>query len=274
MGQGREAATVRQVILVVVLVAASFLGGAFVNGPGLRWVQTQLLGSLGISEGGEIASVDLKGGENADAPMDRPKSGKPAAETIRGPLAPVPSLVAEGETGTRSPVPQPVPGSPLPQAVAPAPAFLHPSVAAAVAASPPRSTLPRLPADPSVAPAVLSSPASPATPAARKPPGDAPPLPSSVPKSVSPPQAKSQPKLAMASGDDWEALHRRMQTLGVSRYTIEGQPTGRAVFSCLVPLAGHQAVAQRFEAEGEDAFRAAQAALRRLALWRATQPES
>ena len=31
----------RQLFLVVVLVAASFLGGAFVNGPGLQWAQTQ-----------------------------------------------------------------------------------------------------------------------------------------------------------------------------------------------------------------------------------------
>src|SRR5579883_1917296 len=62
MGPGREAATVRHVLLVLVLVAASFLGGAFVNGPGLRWVQTQLLGSLGLSDGGEIAAVDRTAG--------------------------------------------------------------------------------------------------------------------------------------------------------------------------------------------------------------------
>ena len=33
----------RQAILVVVLVGASFLGGAFVNGPGLQWAKTRLL---------------------------------------------------------------------------------------------------------------------------------------------------------------------------------------------------------------------------------------
>jgi hypothetical protein len=70
---------------------------------------------------------------------------------------------------------------------------------------------------------------------------------------------------------DWAALGRKMQALGVSRFTIEGQPGSRVVFSCLIPLAGRQAVAQRFEAEGEDAYRAAQSALRRVALWRATQ---
>jgi hypothetical protein len=62
-----------------------------------------------------------------------------------------------------------------------------------------------------------------------------------------------------------------MQTLGVSRFTIEGDPDGRVVFSCLIPLAGRQAVTQRFEAEGDDVVGAAQAALRRVALWRASQ---
>jgi hypothetical protein len=57
----------------------------------------------------------------------------------------------------------------------------------------------------------------------------------------------------------------------VTRYTIEGEPGGRVVFSCLIPLAGRQAVSQRFEAEGEDEFQAAQGALRRIALWRATR---
>ena len=57
-----------------------------------------------------------------------------------------------------------------------------------------------------------------------------------------------------------------MQSLGVSRYTMDGEPGGRVVFSCLIPLAGRQAVAQRFEAEGDDMVQAAQAL--RIALWR------
>jgi hypothetical protein len=63
-----------------------------------------------------------------------------------------------------------------------------------------------------------------------------------------------------------------MQSLGVSHYTMDGEPGGRVVFSCLIPLAGRQAVTQRFEAEGDDMVHAAQAALRRIALWQATQP--
>jgi hypothetical protein len=71
---------------------------------------------------------------------------------------------------------------------------------------------------------------------------------------------------------DWATLRRKMQSLGVTRYTIEGEPSGRVIFCCLIPLAGRQAVTQRFEGEGDDEFRAAHAAMRRIALWRATRP--
>ena len=60
--------------------------------------------------------------------------------------------------------------------------------------------------------------------------------------------------------------------MGVSRYWIESEPGGPARFRCLIPLAGNRAVSQHFEAEGDDEFQAADAALRRVALWRATEP--
>ncbi len=85
----------RQLVLVVVLVGAAFLGGAFVNGPGLRWVQTQVLGSLGLEEGGEIAKVDLKGGTGPEGAVERPGPGQAAGEPMRGPVAPVPGLLAD-----------------------------------------------------------------------------------------------------------------------------------------------------------------------------------
>ena len=72
--------------------------------------------------------------------------------------------------------------------------------------------------------------------------------------------------------DSWLILERKLQTLGVSRFTIMGEPRGRVVFSCLIPIAGRQAVAQQFEAEADDLVEAAQAAVRRIVLWRATQP--
>ena len=62
--------------------------------------------------------------------------------------------------------------------------------------------------------------------------------------------------------------------MGVNRYTLEGEPGRRTMFSCLIPLAGRQAVTQRFEAEGDDPVQAAQAALRRISLWQTTQSSS
>jgi hypothetical protein len=317
MSPGREAATVRQLCLVLVLVAASFLGGAFVNGPGLRWVQTQLLGSLGWSEGGEIAAVDLKTAAGPSSP-----------EAWRGPVAPVPTVISDGATGTadapeRRPArppgsggtgPPASPGSsprsspPLTGPLASASAGAAtgsdrgrtPSRAGSPAAAPARAAAPL---DPSVVPAVqttppaapgLPAPHDPGTPpalpdslASLMPPGDpslslspspSPPPPpppaadSAPPRSSPPPQGEPRREPARAGDEaDWVALGRAMQTLGISRFTLEGQPGGRVVFSCLIPVAGRQAVAQRFEAEGDDGFRAARAALRRVALWRATQ---
>jgi hypothetical protein len=76
MGPGRESATVRQALLVLELMAASFRGGTFVNGPGLRWVQTQLLGLLGSSEGVEIAAVDLKAAAGLERVRDAPRADR------------------------------------------------------------------------------------------------------------------------------------------------------------------------------------------------------
>ena len=69
-------------------------------------------------------------------------------------------------------------------------------------------------------------------------------------------------------------LERKMQSLGVTRYSVEGEPGGKVVFSCLIPIAGRQAITQRFEAEGDDLTQATRATLRRITLWRAAQPSS
>jgi hypothetical protein len=70
---------------------------------------------------------------------------------------------------------------------------------------------------------------------------------------------------------DWSEIRRKMRQLGVARYGIEGEPGGRVRFHCVIPLAGQRAVGQQFEAEADDELQAAQAALRRVALWRATE---
>jgi hypothetical protein len=82
--------------------------------------------------------------------------------------------------------------------------------------------------------------------------------------------SSSEPGRSQTAGD-WSEIRRRMRALGVARYGIEGEPGGRVRFHCVIPLAGRRAVGQQFEAEGDDEFQAAQAALRRVALWRATE---
>ena len=59
--------------------------------------------------------------------------------------------------------------------------------------------------------------------------------------------------------------------MGVSKYWVEGAPGGAVTFRCLVPSAGDNAVGQQFEAEGDDELRAAESALRRVAVWQATE---
>jgi hypothetical protein len=61
-----------------------------------------------------------------------------------------------------------------------------------------------------------------------------------------------------------------MRDLGVRFYWVEGEPDGPVRFRCVIPVAGKAAVAQHFEAEADDVFQAAETALRRVALWRAT----
>jgi hypothetical protein len=136
---------------------------------------------------------------------------------------------------------------------------------------------PPAPLDPTVAPAILAS-LSPSA-SSRSGAGDRArsemmPLETAPSPSESPPSTGAGPGTPASPGVDaagWAALRRKLQSVGVTRYTIEGEPGGRVVFSCLIPLAGRQAVSQRFEAEGDDEFQAAQAAIRRIALWRATR---
>ncbi|MGZ3432558.1 MAG: hypothetical protein ACXWN0_12850, partial [Isosphaeraceae bacterium] len=75
----------RQAIFVVAMVAAAFLGGAVVNGPGLRWVQARLLDYMGLQDGGEIASIDLPQATSDPAEPHRlgtsPAAGQPNSQT-------------------------------------------------------------------------------------------------------------------------------------------------------------------------------------------------
>jgi hypothetical protein len=295
MGQGKEAATVRRALLVIVLIASSFLGGAFVNGPGLQWVQSRLVRYIGLNGEGEIAAVDLLAPATPDASGQGSSQSKPVAEPMAEPLAPMPSVIGEDESpkrgssgqhaGSAAPsehaarnrnreLPETRPSS-LSSSSAGAPPVSNSSASRSQqAASPDSQVKPAgaaapdglISSDPKVKPALLDSLAGllPAVPSSPSSP------PSGSPSSSHTPASNS----LRNAGEDWAALQRKLQALSVSRFTIEGEPGGRVVFSCLIPLAGHRAVAQRFEAEGDDVAAAMQATLRRIALWRATQSES
>ena len=260
----------------------------------MQWVESHLLRSLGLNNSGEIASVDLKPAVSSEKSLDESRLAKSSANVSEGPRAPVPSLLTEQESsqhdgfdhpstvGTRpkpNSVDSDVPGSEIGPAV---PSSMKRPIALAKALE---QQAP--PADPSVKQASAAfHPVSPGDPERPDPkvkadlldtlaallPANAESSALTLPTSPAPSlSAPSTQKSFADGGDSWAVLERKMQSLGVSRYVIEGQPGDRVVFSCLIPLAGRQAITQRFEAEGDDVVQAAQATLRRITLWRATQ---
>jgi hypothetical protein len=144
---------------------------------------------------------------------------------------------------------------------------------------PPVAAVPRLtpPADPLPKPRAVDLDRAPTIALAPPPPrSEAGPLDLVAPEPMPPEPRTADPAVAAASRSeaparDWADLRRRMRALGISRYEVDGEPGGRSRFRCLIPLAGRRAVAQQFEGEGDDDFQAAEAALRRVALWRATE---
>ncbi len=263
----------RKALFAIVLIAASFAGGAVVNGPGLRWAQTLVMNRLGID------------GDDEPAARTTATAG-PASEEI--PARPIPPLIVEP--------PAPGKAAPVAEVSRPEPAGQAPKSASA-------SVLPALtpvpagttqPPDP-VAPRTVAHAPEPETPplatASRAPDrektgerdqdrdrgkdkGPDPPADPSVRlASVADPDADAPPAAPPASGaaarGEWAEVRDTMRTLGVSRYGIEGDPGGRVRFHCLIPLAGRRAVGQHFEAEGDDDLQAARSALKRVALWKA-----
>jgi hypothetical protein len=339
----------RQAIFVVVMVGAAFLGGATVNGPGLRWVQARLLDYMGLRDGGEIASVDLAqahsepvdphregtdprasqlssqtqapGKENQTVKRD--STGSVESTSSRAGLLQAPSAGAPPPLPLPTMIPEPAVAKPssshskLPQLQAESlneltghtsgtkmgiqaagqnsepPLLLSGSLeqpkmaeraASMTGESKPTSNSGSNPAplDPSVGTALLASRSPSSSQTGRAPQT----TPASIPLETSP---SSPPLSAAVSGSqrseergvhivgaspDWTQLCRKLRALGVIRYMVDGEPGGRVIFSCLVPVAGRQAVSQRFEAEGDDESQAAQAAIRRITLWRATRPST
>jgi hypothetical protein len=225
----------RKALFAILLVGAAFAGGAAMNGPGLERIKAALRARLAPPE------------PTAPAPDLARAKGPP--EDV--PAAPLPPLVPSGRTA-----PPPVASTPRPPDPVLGRAGLAPErPTIAVAPPPPRSE---------ARPIELVGPD----------PSPSPPGPPKADARTSDPAVAAAMTTASRSeppARDWADLRRRMRDLGVSRYEIDGEPGGRARFRCLIPLAGRRAVGQQFEGEGDDDFQAAEAALRRVALWKATE---
>lgn len=270
----------RQALFVIAVVGAAFVGGAVVNGPGFRWAQERLLLYMGLQDGGEIASIDLPPAPGeapiADAPtVEEPSAAKrdPEVQTASA-RADHPELQAPDQ-GAPAPKAQPKATEPFAETAADQPATETEAEAEAEAGAPdPPALLGALVgALQQTAPPPGAADGPSQDPDAKADPNDAP---APLDPSVAPAAAKSEPKDDASGGGstDWSELRDKLSAAGVSRYSIEGEPEGRVVFVCLIPLAGKQAVSQRFEAEGDDEFQAARAALRRINLWRAAQAQA
>lgn len=294
----------RQVLLAVMLMGAAFAGGAVMNGPGLRWVQENVFNKTGDEGEAAVpesavqpveasipsAPVPSLGSETptSDAAKSSEKtaakSGDLSSEFIRKPAAPA---VAENASNAADQSPPPAdrgePETPPKRSVSlalaepPAPVAALPPLEAPVDTEAPRAKDTDMGAEPP-APKGQDSPHGPRPQASAERAGPWADAPDSAPAAAVPPKGYQRPAAgdsavapAAAGGGDWTALRRRMRELGVSRYGFDGEPNGRVRFHCVIPLAGRRAVGQQFEAEADDEFQAAQIALRRVALWQATE---
>ena len=262
----------RKALFALMLLGASFAGGAAINGPAFEVARTWLMGrtrSLVILTSGQSAPTTPVVGPAAAAPADDDPGAEaepdsiltPAYRKMGLPNRKSAALARKGQAstpGAKAPklptaglptvadlnAPEPLDPKVLSLSAPPdfgppiqAPAGPLPDLAALATAS---ATPPALPVDPAVVPAVL----------APDPPG---------------------PSGGRAGSRDWSELRRKLHAAGVARYELKAEPKGRAHIACLIPLAGRRAVAQQFEAEGADECAAVEAVLRRIALWKATE---
>jgi hypothetical protein len=236
---------IRRGVFALMLIGAAFAGGAAINGPGLAWLQRNFAAGRSII---------------VDASSTHEPDGK--AKLRQFPTSnTTPFLVAPSrpQAPPKKKASQPV--AELAQADTP---LLpeSPSTPSAALAPLPEPTPPE-PANP--APTLASN----EPPAPNPEPAPLPPL-DSVTRlaSLERPEASTPP-----ASHDWAALRKKMKALGVARYTIEGEADGHVRFSCVIPVEGLKAVGHHFEAEADDEYQAAEAALKRVALWKATNPD-
>ena len=258
----------RKALLVITLVAASFAGGAVVNGPGLHWLKGQI--SSRLRQGDAIPTVEVD-----TEPPAVSSDPKPSAEDV--PAAPAPTLV-EGLIPSGGPSPPPAPAAavkaddPPSSATTPAPPPLGEPPSELKAPDVPLNLAGSLPVTepnvPSSSPSGWADAPGPAPSIAVLPKPKAAP---SLPPSDAAVSAASAPASSAASSSGWAAVRKRMRSMGVTKYWVEGSPSGAVTFRCVLPVPGQESVSQQFEAEGEDDLKAAEIALRRALLWQAAE---
>ena len=299
-GESREAAPLQKVLLVIVLVGAAFAGGVIANGSQPGWAQAVL--KLLPRSGSGIDTVPT-------ASLVPTQDGDPVSVTESIPSAPVPPLVVGPVPEQPPPRTSPSPQDPKLAPTACLSLLLtqlhppssysrdHQNLGSGPGTS---STSDRARDDDSrstyradepgregfgssrselrakgrvgmMHPAPPTAILPPATLGSSRPPAGG--LPVGPVISATPLRASGTNSNGSTTpkGQAWAELRRQMRELGVTRYWLEGDPDGPVQFRCVIPLAGQRAVGQQFEAEGADALQAADAALRRVALWRATE---
>ncbi len=265
----------RHAIFVLVLVGAAFAGGAAINGPGVAWLQRNFIGGPTIIVDGSSPSVE------AGRPAKRFPSASPPPLLVdfsskpTAPAKPVASASASASNTPPTGFPPEPPAGPasqllqLSESAAPnlGSAAIRPAPASAPTSAVP-GDLPSLdlPAD-SVAATSAPSPSPAPAPAKSDPIARL-----ASAGGLEPAGASASATVPTNSSRDWVEIRRRLKALGVSRYAIDAETSGRVRFSCVIPMDGLRAVGHHFEAEGDDEFQAVEATIRRVALWKATEP--
>ncbi len=301
---------VRQGLLALGLILAAFAGGAFVNGPGLDWMGDQVAqdrGELDVldDELGEVAIVV----DEPEPTVDESKPDQPMVESLDvSGIAQLPanldrSVDSEASEDPSRLQPPDVPAPRGPSIVGelstnPSGSSLAERVRARMNSRASADRSENLDANHPDREGTENEPRVPTSTVESSPRSDWP----DAPDTLAPPTAvvpQHQPetgrrdtKVQLASNEEpvstemrstsiarpqpvqdlgWAAIRNELDAFGVRRFWIEGNLTGEVRFRCLVPVLGDQVVSQHFEAEGPTVIEAASIALRRIALWRATE---
>ena len=255
----------RWFMLIVILMAAAFIGGAILNSVNPTWGRSWLLRNLGLKDRGEISSIDLP--PLSSTPTSGPGEGRnPTGISSLPKSLQEPSLPPSQRQPLKKKVssggiqPPSRPGSvPKPQG------DLTSSVDQASKTSPPNVPAPTLPMANDKAQQI--SPLQTTDPLASSPKVD-----SSLQSATSLRDSENGTGHIGELNPDWGTLRQKLQVLGVKQYVIKGSPAGEATIIVSVPLAGQQAKLENLEVVGVNEFEAVRKAIRRITLLQASAP--